>query len=217
MKMKELLIFSALSTASVSVQAITINFANMANGAWGESAWTTLAVSGVSITSTFNGADAFTYLDRNTGGLGACQQLNAAGTAALNTMTGSGANLCDPSNDDNMAAGETLHLVFGTDVTIDTLWFNNFHDGDQSLFGDNISIGGNAYTFTNGDNNTSSSTLAPYTVLAGEIFEIGYIDEKFYLEAMTFSPVVAVSAPATLALMGIGLMGFAGMRRRTAK
>ncbi len=221
MKPKELLIFSVLSTASVSAQAVVIDFADMANGAWGESAWNSLDLSyagfNVSVTSTYNGNAAYTYLDRNTGGLGVCRELNAAGNAALNTQTNSSANLCNPGDDDNMTLGETLRLVFDTDVTIGTLWFNNFHDGDRSLLGDSIDIDGSAYTFTNGDNTTPSFTLVPYTVLAGEFFDIAYNNENFYLDAMTVSTTVTVPAPATLALMGIGLLGFAGMRRRTAK
>ncbi|MCF6209587.1 MAG: PEP-CTERM sorting domain-containing protein [Gammaproteobacteria bacterium] len=215
--MKELLVFSVLSTASVSAQAVVIDFAVMANGATGESAWDSLNLSyadfDVSITSTYNGDAIYAYLDRDTGGLGACQNLNAAGNANVNTSTNSGANLCAPGNDDNITLGETLHFVFNTDVIIDTIWFNNFHDGDRSLLGDSIDIDGFTHTFANGGANIQSFTTVPYLVSAGTMFDIAYNSEEFYVHAMDISA-VTIPEPATLALMGMGLVGLAGMHRR---
>jgi len=142
----------------------------------------------VAITATADSQPAYVYLDRATGGLGVCKALNTTGLNKLDKTTNSGNNLCLNSNDDNVTTNEALHFVFSRDVSLDTIWFNNFHDGDMSLLGDKIDIGGAAYTFTNGDSSHPSYTLASYAVPGGSAFDIAFNNEQFYVQAMSIDP-----------------------------
>jgi hypothetical protein len=206
-----------------------INFADLANGTVGESAWTTYTATDIDGTimqvtadNTVNTAEAFVYLDRNTGGMGVCSSGVDPGKA--NKETNSGANLCgyprSAASDDNVTFNELLTLEFSRDVIIDTLWFNNFHDEDGSLLGDQITIGGSDYTFINGSGSpkTWSSTLVPYEVAANTGFDIAFNNEQFYLHQIlfsTFTPNVPaeIPLPSTLALFGLGFAGLRWSRR----
>jgi hypothetical protein len=66
------------------------------------------------VTATKNGQAAYAYLDRGTRGMGVCGSLNSAGSAQLNSATGSKDNLCEDRSDDNVTVGEMLSLVFDT-------------------------------------------------------------------------------------------------------
>ena len=230
--MKTLIHFTIASSITLltgTANAGLINFADLANGTTGESAWATFTATDVDGTiwatadNTVNHAAAFVYLDRNTGGMGVCS--SGVDPDKANKTTNSGANLCgyprSAASDDNVTNNELLTLKFDRDVIIETLWFNNFHDVDGSLLGDQITIGGSDYTFTNGSGSpkTWSSTLDPYAVAANTGFDIAFKNEQFYLHQILFSTFTVnvpseIPSPSTLALFGLGFAGLGWSKRR---
>lgn len=227
--LRDSLVVTTLTMLAGTVHAGLINFVDLANGATGESAWGTYSSTDadgtlwITADNTAMTEDAFVYFDRETGGLGVCSSGVNPGRA--NQATNSGSNLCGyPSSaagDDNVTHNELLTLKFSRDVIIETLWFNNFHDGDRSLFGDQITVGGSDYTFTNGSGRPRvwSSTLAPYVVAANTNFDIAFKNEQFYLHqiqfsASTFNPPAEIPLPSTLALFGLGAAGLGWSKRR---
>src|SRR5262245_38805108 len=116
------LLTALLVLPSVVAHADTIDFKNLADVQWGESAWSPLTITTanftVTITATKDGRGAYDYLDSGNAGLGVCGALMAGATA--NVQTHSTANLCNPSDDDNVTTGEFLTLTFNKNVTIQT-------------------------------------------------------------------------------------------------
>ena len=212
-KLTTVCVLVVLFLASGAVaHADTIDFKNLADVQWGESAWKPLTIITpnftLTITATKNGQAAYAYLDSGNAGLGVCGAVVAG--ANTNVQTHSTANLCDPSDDDNVTTGESLTLVFSKNVTIQTLSFDDNHDSPFSLLGDKINIGGSAFTFANGGVSQDSFTTAPYSVSAGNPFVISYNNEEFYLSALT----VSTPEPATLILASAGLLGLGFTARR---
>ena len=160
--------------------------------------------------------------------LGVCGTLGAG--AASNQVTNSGANLCNPSSDDNIShhngTPETLHFVFAADVVIDKIWLNNNHDGDRSLLNDYVAIDGAATQLLNGGAGIDSSLALGLSVSAGNSFDVGFIFDtrngtclggdsfdncELYISKIEFS---VVPVPAAVWLFGSGLLGLIGLARR---
>ena len=201
-----------LLTAGVSANASTTwDFVSMANS--GEYGISTLSLLGdgfsVDITGTKNGNAAYAYLDRGHGGLGVC-----------GTLTGT--QQCSPGSDDNITTGEILKMTFNKAVTIDKIWFNNNHDGDGSLSGNKVKIGGTDYALSLATGvpsfNDDWTPNVSFNVAAGGslLFSLASTNfDQFYISGMT---VTAVPEPETYAMMlaGLGLLG-AVVRRRKQK
>lgn len=101
------------------------------------------------ITLTVTAADGrHPYLDSGHGGLGVC-----------GTLTSAAVPQCNPTSDDNIFNGEILILSFDQAVTVNQMWFNNRHDGDGSLDGDKVKIGGTSYSLFS---NTPGGALANF-------------------------------------------------------
>jgi hypothetical protein len=181
----------------------------MAN--FGEYGISTLSLAGdgfaLDITGTKGGNAAFAYLDAGHGGLGVCGSLTST-------------KQCNPSSDDNITSGEILKMTFNKAVTIDKIWFNNNHDGDTTLSGNKIKIGGTDYALTLATGvpsfNDDWTPGVPFSVAAGGslLFSLATTNfDQFYVSGMT---VTAVPEPETYAMMlaGLGLLGWMARRRK---
>lgn len=211
-KTKSLLIGLALALTATSANALILDFKSLANV--NEYGVQPLTIGTMTVNGLYNnGANTgYAYLDGAWGGLGVCKTLD------LN-------NQCDPANDDNVTLGESLRFIFGSDVTIKNIWFNNNHDGDQSLLGDTINIGGSNYTFNAADQTNVAGVRSDWLysnlidITAGTNFDISFVDnpnnndknENFYITAIEFT---VVPEPAILGMLALGLIGIGFAQRK---
>jgi len=193
-----------------------INFISLteAVGGYGEGAWTSLNLSsgGANVTITGhatndNDPTQYAYLDWGTAGLGSCKDV--LNTSAVNTISsGSKANNCAPSSDDNVTSKEFLSFVFDKNVVITNIWFNNNHDGGFGA-GDKVSINGGSFDVATGYAGGANG-IGSFSVNAGDAFNVGYLNEQFYISAIEFA---AVPESGSLMLMCIGLLMVFGLRK----
>ena len=156
------------------------------------------------------------YQDINprNGGLGAYTKSGRAGDSDnLNSNLGNGSSY-----------DEVLFFNFNQAVLLDTFWFNGNHTEQVSTSGEGTQF--NIFQSTDGINYTSllggqqEPTAAEYISLnlttAYNQFAValsGWGDKGGYVEAIQYS---SVSAPSTIALLGLGLAGLGFTRRKKA-
>jgi len=203
---------------SANASAVIVDFIQLTEGPGqnGESAWVSLSVPaafGMQVTGHAsvgdNDAQQYAYLDWGRAGLGVCKDAINVGFIA----SGSTANQCNPSSDDNVTTGEYLDFRFAEDVVVENLWFNNNHDGGFGP-GDMVTIAGMAYGVTEGYAGGPNG-IGSFFVTAGQVLRVAFNNEQFYISGMQVN---AVPVPAAVWLFGtalVGLIGF-GKRRRAA-
>lgn len=223
---------------AASATEYTINFQEMADGAWGESAWQPLPLdvngngsTDVEIRGKYNGSDVYAYLDASTAGLGTCRALDTGSSKVANTKyANSGSNMCADSGDDNVniynGINEELEFSFLAELGITGIWFNNNHDSPRTLSGDTITIGSVDHLFSGSADDADLGWLYQFGGDANAGFfgisdslNIQYKDEQFYISAVVFNDTptdrdTPVPVPSTLVLLGLGLAGLRARKRR---
>lgn len=152
----------------------------------------------------------YAYLDSGTAGLGVCTLLNSPSSAQ-----------CNPSSDDNATADEVLSLEFGTEVTIEDIFFR---DANHNTYGDTVDDfslfidGEYEGTFAYGSPLLGSFTGTLFGFSADDFnTETGMFTadgDEFYISSANVS---AVPVPAAVWLLGSALGGLGFMRRKQAK
>ncbi len=230
-----------LASATVSAVPVAIDFAELTDSIYGESAWSSLDLPDdpnvsfagfkLSITAEKAGTSnpsAFAYLDYNNAGLGVCGYAN--NTTPNNIPRPSGKNVCLNANqgaaagDDNVTAGEALIFTFSDflgDLGV-TFFFNSNHDSQIPATGAHVKIRNDVVDMTYGDltdGATGSGGVGPVTVSGlNRTIRVEYHDQQFYVGGMLVEATTSfeeeLPEPATLVLLGLGLAGIGFARKR---
>ncbi|HEB67301.1 MAG TPA: PEP-CTERM sorting domain-containing protein [Gammaproteobacteria bacterium] len=191
------------SYAGVGVATGTYADGAAYDGAPGEAAFQSFSwvIDGVTLsvwgTERISGDSSFAYLDSptsNPAGLGVCSQ-------AVNNYKGD--NQCSPASDDNLDVEEVLHLEFASGKKWVNFSESEFRNASHNVFTPTeaeISIDGGSWMAFN----PAAVVYAKHIALS---FNPGST-QQMYLSSLT------VPAPATLAILGLGLLGMGMVQRR---